>query len=224
MLKPAVLHLACHGEDDGLDFYGSFVEGPALQKALKALSKLGPVPRLVVINACDSHLVAEELAECVEFVIGHCGQVYDKNAIGFSSAFYRQLAQGSQVSDAFDVACMASRGYRLFAKLSDPRQFALFPGGLSQASSQASLMCDVIFPEPFFFVKDSTRIQICTAFSQTHLHANSKVPIVTIYSAGICKWYQATKDLSHDGQGTCSSAGLLPSQRSSESAKTSPRH
>jgi hypothetical protein len=119
-LKPAVLHLACHGESDGLHFYGSFVKGQALFKCVQLLSrsKDGRAPRVVVVNACNSENVAQELAECVEFVIGHAGLLPDDEAIGFSEAFYGQLAEGSAVSDAFDAACTpASReGYQLFAR------------------------------------------------------------------------------------------------------------
>jgi hypothetical protein len=141
-IRPSILHLACHGESDGLHFYGAFVKGGALSECFKVLSrrKSGEVPRLVVVNACNSHRVAKELAGYVEFVVGHDGLLPDKEAIGFSEAFYGQLAEGSAVLDAFDAACLpASReGYRLFAKKSDPHKFALFPGGLSQAGQPVS--------------------------------------------------------------------------------------
>jgi len=134
-VKPSVVHLACHGQVDGLHFYESFVKGEGLLQCLQTLSrgKNGHIPRVVVLNACDSLKVACELANCVEFVIGHEGLLPDKHAIVFSEVFYAQLAQGSSVSDAFDVASISAsdEGYKLIAVQSDPGHFALFPTGLS---------------------------------------------------------------------------------------------
>lgn len=114
---PDILHFSGHaGEalDEGTDTTETvlfiYVQGkPAALTAKHLAVKLKgrATPKIVVLNACATDAFARSLlaeVPSVEFVIGTTLEVYDDRAPAFSSAFYKRLAQGASVADAFEEA------------------------------------------------------------------------------------------------------------------------
>jgi hypothetical protein len=60
------------------------------------------VPSLVVLNTCDSLKPAEAIAPHVGAVVAMKGRIYDSAAVEFATDFYKSLAFGSSVSEAFE--------------------------------------------------------------------------------------------------------------------------
>jgi hypothetical protein len=60
--------------------------------------------RCVVINACYSQPQADAIAQHVAGVVGMAEPIADRASIAFSTAFYRALAFGEALKQAFDLA------------------------------------------------------------------------------------------------------------------------
>lgn len=69
--------------------------------------------RCVVLNACFSFDEARKMAESVDCVIGMKRAIDDRSAIEFAVGFYRAIARGKTVKDAFDVGRVAITTYNL---------------------------------------------------------------------------------------------------------------
>ena len=106
-LTPQIVHFAGHG--GGLE--GSFAaEDPGglahlipVDGLVQVFRTAGRSVQSVIVNACDTDLLARALAEVVPFVIGMREPVGDRSAIHFSTGFYQALAAGLPVEDAFDL-------------------------------------------------------------------------------------------------------------------------
>lgn len=106
---PQVVHFSGHGGKDGLVMVGSDASRTHCMdaSALAGLFKLfrGRI-RLVVLNACFSLPQAEAIAAVVGCAIGTRTEISDEAAIIFSSVFYRAIAFGKSVQEAFDQAAL----------------------------------------------------------------------------------------------------------------------
>lgn len=105
--EPAVLHISAHGEPDGsLLFEGKGDEPQSVSKRqlLMLFTALADNLRMVVINACDSQAVAQEIATVIDLAIGMSDRIADQAAIDFSVSFYESLAFGKSFETAFNVA------------------------------------------------------------------------------------------------------------------------
>lgn len=104
---PSIVHFAGHGFPDGsLLFAAPDGAGQRIHpEGLTALFKnfAGQV-RLVVLNACYSHELAQAIGAHVDVVIGMPQAISDEAAILFAPTFYQQLAGGKSVQAAFEVA------------------------------------------------------------------------------------------------------------------------
>lgn len=102
---PQVVHFSGHGTDtEELMLAGDGdevrpVSGVALGHLFGALEDR---IRVVVLNACHSRLLAEEITRHIDCVVGMKRAVKDAAAIRFASSFYRALAFGRSVQNAFD--------------------------------------------------------------------------------------------------------------------------
>lgn len=76
---------------------------PVSTDALTGLFAILKSQRCVVLNACFSSAQAKALASHVDCVIGMNRAIEDEPAIAFSVGFYRALAQGLSVKEAFDL-------------------------------------------------------------------------------------------------------------------------
>lgn len=106
--SPNLMHFCGHGtenneiilEDDHGDSH------PVPKQALGGLfGALGDEVQCVVLNSCHSDIQAQAIAEHIECVIGMSSAIEDEAAINFSKSFYRALAYGRDMQNAFDQAC-----------------------------------------------------------------------------------------------------------------------
>jgi hypothetical protein len=80
--------------------------------------------RLVLLNACFTKTQARLISDVVDYSIGTDRPIGDKVSVAFAGAFYRALAFGKSIRDAFrsakvelDLTSMAqSRGIELFVR------------------------------------------------------------------------------------------------------------
>lgn len=104
--KPQFVHFSGHGTKDGIMMvnetgYGTLVSKESLAKVFKIFQDdVG----CVVMNACFAAEQAEIIQKYVPKVIGTSGAIGDKTAIDFSSLFYRAIAEGNDISFAFEFA------------------------------------------------------------------------------------------------------------------------
>ena len=110
--RPRVVHFSGHGRAEGLELVSAdgldsrLVPADAL-KELFALFR-GDI-RLVVLNACFSLPQAQGIADAVGCAVGTPGRIADEAAITFAAAFYRAVAFGRSVQEAYEQARLALR-------------------------------------------------------------------------------------------------------------------
>jgi hypothetical protein len=99
--KPQVVHFSGHGCPDGIVLRRD--NGEALVARGVALERLfrNRGVKLIVLNSCYSEAQAEAIAATGAIVLGTTDAVYDEAAKRFSAAFYRAIASGMSVKDAF---------------------------------------------------------------------------------------------------------------------------
>ncbi|MYV54608.1 CHAT domain-containing protein [Streptomyces sp. SID3212] len=101
--KPNVVHFIGHGTAGRIVLETS--SGASQEVSREALSAIFSHFRqwlqVIVLNACYSAAQAETLAEHADAVIGMTEPVGDASAIEFAAGFYRALAFGRSVEDAF---------------------------------------------------------------------------------------------------------------------------
>jgi CHAT domain-containing protein len=120
--RPMLLHFSGHADSGDLIFekYASSEELQAgTSHSARSGSEPDPVPfstiagilaeyqktlRCVVLNACETEQLAEVICEQIDCAIGMRGAINDGLAIRFSELFYRALAYGESVGQAFRKA------------------------------------------------------------------------------------------------------------------------
>ncbi|MGB9179478.1 MAG: CHAT domain-containing protein [Pyrinomonadaceae bacterium] len=105
--QPHIVHFSGHGsmtEEIVLED-NSGKSHPVSRQAMAGLFKiLKDNVRIVLLNACFSKEQAQALHETIDYTIGTNKAVGDRAAITFSAAFYRALAFGRSVREAFELA------------------------------------------------------------------------------------------------------------------------
>ena len=106
--KPTIVHFSGHGSVEGI-FLANAQGDPQLvsRQDMTALFKVLQTDtahiECVVLNACLSRDLAEELSGCVPTVIGTNTKIGDDKAIQFSEFFYRALGKRKTYQQAFDL-------------------------------------------------------------------------------------------------------------------------
>jgi hypothetical protein len=108
--RPVIVHFSGHGAGhEGIMVHGDNGEMHLISN--EALHDLFVVLRddirIVLLNSCHSLEQAKILTETVDVVIGMSNTINDETARIFSAAFYRALASGRSVSNAFDLGVNA---------------------------------------------------------------------------------------------------------------------
>lgn len=125
--RPHILHFSGHGSKKhkiilgGLPGRGKQIERQALAGALALYRQH---LQLVFLNACFTRTQARSLSAVIDYSIGSTKPIGDKEGVAFAGAFYRALAFGNSVREAFDSATaeMAlmnlkrARGLELFVR------------------------------------------------------------------------------------------------------------
>jgi len=106
--RPSLVHFSGHGGGSP----GLYLEDAQGQAQLISTEALASVFRLlkddvqaVVLNACLSEPQAKAIAQHIAYVIGTGDSIGDSAAIQFSIGFYRALAVGRSIEDAFQAGC-----------------------------------------------------------------------------------------------------------------------
>lgn len=105
--KPHVLHISSHGLPDGTLKFEASDDGTghlAKPKFIKLLKALRDNLRLVVVNACYSDEIVQDIPPTIDLAIGMSHRIKDADAMKFAVAFYESLGFGRHVENAFDIA------------------------------------------------------------------------------------------------------------------------
>ena len=104
--RPHIVHFSGHGTEDHLLLQDRDGNAWPLDRATAraAFKTTASTTHMVVLNACYSRDVAEDVSEVVDCVIGMSQPIYDNTAIRFSTALYKGLGDGLSVREAFDRA------------------------------------------------------------------------------------------------------------------------
>jgi tetratricopeptide (TPR) repeat protein len=106
--QPDIVHFSGHGSDAEeiilLDAGGKSSPVPAAALG-ELFGLLQDNIRCVVLNACYSEGQAKAIAEQIEVVVGMSDAIGDEAARKFAASFYRALASGRTVQNAFDLGC-----------------------------------------------------------------------------------------------------------------------
>lgn len=108
--RPQIVHFSGHGSAAGeiILMDDNRQPRPVSATALRALfTTLRDQIRVVVLNACYSEIQAQAIAEIIDCVIGISGPLADQASVTWSAAFYRALAFGRSVQEAFDQGRVA---------------------------------------------------------------------------------------------------------------------
>jgi hypothetical protein len=109
--NPSIIHFGGHGDDRSLLFVRdqqllADTVPVSAEQLVKILRQFPERVSLCVFNTCDSVAIAETMiaASVVDFAIGWKGKVPDSVAISFAEQFYRHLANGLSLGQAFGIA------------------------------------------------------------------------------------------------------------------------
>jgi len=106
--RPHIVHFSGHaggggllmenesGDEDGADV--------AFQTLARVMGATDEPPHLLVMNACESFIGAEEMLQSVPAVIGMSDSIEDTSAIVFASAFYSAIASAQSLESALEQA------------------------------------------------------------------------------------------------------------------------
>jgi len=104
--QPQIVHFSGHGEESGaIVFEGADGEShPVSPSVLRDLfAKFNHTVRCVVLNACYTQTQASAIAATIDSVVGMHDALTDEAALNFAPAFFRALANGQTLADAFDL-------------------------------------------------------------------------------------------------------------------------
>jgi CHAT domain len=126
--RPKIVHFSGHGRPDGSLYLedGTGFSAPAAAAGLAELFKVhqGSIG-CVIVNACDTLLLAQAINEHIDYVIAMRSKIGDPKAITFSTGFYQGLAAGEPVTTAF----AQGRAFLLTQAPSEDIAVLLGPGG-----------------------------------------------------------------------------------------------
>ena len=107
-VEPHIVHFSGHGSKTG-QIYLENENGESQPVSERALSNLFSVLkdniRCVVLNACYSEKQARAISKHIDCVIGMSKAIGDDAAIKFAQGFYRGIAYGKDLEDAFRLGC-----------------------------------------------------------------------------------------------------------------------
>jgi SMODS-associated and fused to various effectors sensor domain/CHAT domain len=102
--KPTLVHFSGHGDTPGVFFQGAdrmpqHVANEAIVATFRTVRS--PV-QVVVLSACYSESLAQDLCAYVQCVIGMSSAIGDQAVTKFATGFYGGLGEGESVQDAFE--------------------------------------------------------------------------------------------------------------------------
>ena len=111
-VKPQIIHFCGHGEREGLVLEDEKGKAKTVSNifVVDLLSKFADRIECVLLNACDSEPLADEIAKHINYAIGMNRAVFDDAAIAFTKGFYDTLGAGDPIKCAFEVGRNAVLG------------------------------------------------------------------------------------------------------------------
>jgi|GEM_PF-2167144 len=113
--QPDIVHFAGHGKSGGEPWQsddGLWLEDPSGRvqavgpEALAAVFKVvSPPVKCVVLNTCQSDVMAAAVAQHVPFAIGMNEKISNPAAIAFSLGFYKALGANQSIEQAYQLGC-----------------------------------------------------------------------------------------------------------------------
>jgi uncharacterized repeat protein (TIGR01451 family) len=105
--EPRLVHFAGHGGGPDGSIAAEDDYGLARIIPVDGLAHLfrdfGASVGCILVNACDTELLARELSAVVPYAIGMRQPVRDRSSIRFSTGFYQALAAGKSIEEAFQL-------------------------------------------------------------------------------------------------------------------------
>ncbi len=105
--EPKIVHFSGHGSDTYeliFEGRGMFHDTVSSDELIKLFERVEHEVDCVVLNACFSKPLAEGISNHVGCVIGTSRELGDNTAILFSSEFYRAIADGAPLGNAYNSA------------------------------------------------------------------------------------------------------------------------
>lgn len=111
-VKPQIIHFCGHGTEQGLVLEDDTGKAKVVsnQFLTDLLRVFADRIECVVLNACDSENLADQLGQYLNYVIGMSQPVLDDAAIAFAEGFYDTLGAGESYERAFEVGKNAVLG------------------------------------------------------------------------------------------------------------------
>jgi hypothetical protein len=105
-VKPQIVHFSGHGNKGGIAMDNASVSGPSAEMVsfkllAAALSATDSMPRIVVLNACDSAAAGKPFLKLGLIVIAMKTSISDAAAAAFAVQFYGAIASGQSIKSAF---------------------------------------------------------------------------------------------------------------------------
>lgn len=91
------IHIAAHGNEEGIQMSGSLILPEQLELNLEGIN-------IVILSSCKSHTVADKLVTAERSIITMFDNVLDENAEEFMYIFWRSQSQGDTVEQSFEHA------------------------------------------------------------------------------------------------------------------------
>ena len=108
--EPNIVHFSGHGSKESSLIFenesgnATTVSRDTLTDLFRLINQDGDI-QCVILNACYSEEQAEAIGKYVSCVIGMSAAIPDEAAIKFSTSFYRGLASGRSIKNAFELGC-----------------------------------------------------------------------------------------------------------------------
>lgn len=106
---PHIIHFGGHGEKHGLVLEKENLDTDLLIEMVENTENL----QLVVLNACYTLPMAQEVARCIPYVIGTQGALPDRTAIAFARGFYTGIAANKSIEASFKNGITAIKREKL---------------------------------------------------------------------------------------------------------------
>lgn len=109
-LKPHIVHFSGHGsptEEIILQDQDKRPRPVSKEALVQLFSTLKDNVRIILFNACSTRPQAEAIAQTIDCTVGMSKNIGDTAAIVFAASFYRAIAFGRTVQEAFDLAKVA---------------------------------------------------------------------------------------------------------------------
>jgi hypothetical protein len=117
--KPWIIHFCGHGTKKGLILHDEKQQAEILSNQLLSdlLKNFADRLECLVLNACETEPLAEEVVKHINYAIGMNQEVKDGSAIIFAEAFYDAIGAGESIEKAFNLGKNAISGINSFTKI-----------------------------------------------------------------------------------------------------------